>query len=358
MKAPILLGAAMLAAALAVPSATTAPFTTSPSCSQSPHPQGVACAAGRLKITKGGTPDRPLTYAGQGRQVSGIDVETDNVIVDGYTMDGPKAPGIEIHGSNVTVQNTTVKAPKGDDGDGIRFFGDNIRILHNTISDTDNSTGAHADCTQTFATDDEDFASKNVDIENNRCERIDNMCLMAEGPNSEAGDGTGKGVSEDWTFKGTYCETRQASQTVMVDDVQNPSPWGPTPGRQGRTTRSACRTSPPARTSRTTSSIRPSSARSVSTSPHASVTRGRSRSANRDRPARSGAADTAGNLRGGLMRLRTGKRFPAKGICPVTHSAAPRPGAGARLRTGQAVRRGHRGPALAARAHSTPAGGS
>ncbi|MFF0146376.1 parallel beta helix pectate lyase-like protein [Amycolatopsis sulphurea] len=224
MKAPILLGAAMLA----VPFVTTAPFTTSPSCSQSALPQGVVCAAGRLKITKGGTPGWPLTYAGQGRQVNGIDVEADNVVVDGYTMDGPKAPGIEIHGSNVTVRNTTIKAPKGGDGDGIRFFGDNIGILHNTISDTDNSTGAHADCMQTFATDDEDVASRNVDIENNRCERIDNMCLMAESPNSEAGDGNGEGVSEDWTFKGNYCETKQASQAVMIDDVQNLSLEGNT----------------------------------------------------------------------------------------------------------------------------------
>ncbi|MBB4685076.1 right-handed parallel beta-helix repeat-containing protein [Amycolatopsis jiangsuensis] len=209
MKAPILLGKAVLVAALALP------FVTAAADAQ-PGPAG----SDRLRITEGGTPDQPRTYSGNGEQVGGIDVEADNVVVDGYTMDRPEAPGIEIHGSNVTVQNITVKAPQGGDGDGIRFFGDHIRILHNTISDTDNSTGAHADCMQTFATDDEDIASTNVDIENNRCERVDNMCLMAEGPDSEAGDGSGEGVSENWTFRGNYCETREASQAVMIDDVQ------------------------------------------------------------------------------------------------------------------------------------------
>src|SRR5882757_2493807 len=175
----------------------------------------------RLKITKGGTADKPVTYAGAGQEVGGIDVEADNVIVDGYTMTKPSAPGIEIHGNNVTVQNNTVTAPKGGDGDGLRFFGDNITIRHNTISKTDNSTGAHADCMQTFATDDEDIASKHLVIDGNRCEQVDNMCLMPEGPNSEAGDGSGKGVSEDWTFSNNYCQTKEASQTLMVDDVQH-----------------------------------------------------------------------------------------------------------------------------------------
>jgi hypothetical protein len=40
----------------------------------------------RLKITKGGTPDKPVTYSGAGQEVGGIEVEADNVIVDGYTI--------------------------------------------------------------------------------------------------------------------------------------------------------------------------------------------------------------------------------------------------------------------------------
>jgi hypothetical protein len=180
-----------------------------------------ASAAERLHITKGGTKDAPLVYSGNGRQVGGIDVDADYVIVDGYTMTNPKAPGIEIHGTGVAVENTTVTAPQGGDGDGIRFFGTGITLSHNTISKTDNSTGAHADCMQTFATDDEDIASQDVVIDGNRCEDIDNMCLMAEGPNSEAGDGSGVGESKNWTFSNNYCQTGEASQAVMIDDVQH-----------------------------------------------------------------------------------------------------------------------------------------
>ncbi|WP_328606873.1 right-handed parallel beta-helix repeat-containing protein [Amycolatopsis sp. NBC_00345] len=180
-----------------------------------------AAKAKRLKITKGGTAQAPVTYSGAGQQVGGIDIDADYVVVDGYTMNEPSAPGIEVHGNGVTVQNNTVTAPKGDDGDGLRFFGDNITIKHNTISKTDNSTGAHADCMQTFATDEDDVASSHLVIDSNRCEQVDNMCLMAEGPNSEAGDGSGEGVSEDWTFSNNYCQTREASQTLMVDDVQH-----------------------------------------------------------------------------------------------------------------------------------------
>ncbi|WP_037344413.1 right-handed parallel beta-helix repeat-containing protein [Sciscionella sediminilitoris] len=174
----------------------------------------------RLRITEGGSPDEPKVYDGHGHRAGGIDVAADNVIVRNYVLDRPSAPGIEVHGNGVTVQGNTITAPHGGDGDGLRFFGDGIRILHNTISRTDNSTGAHADCMQTFATDDQDVASRNVTIDGNRCERIDNMCLMAEGPNSAAGDGSEEGTSQDWRFTGNFCETRKASQTVMIDDVQ------------------------------------------------------------------------------------------------------------------------------------------
>lgn len=180
-----------------------------------------ASRTARLEIDRGGTASDPVTYDGGGQQVGGIDVDADYVIVQGYVMDRPSAPGIEIHGDHVTVQDNTVTAPRGGDGDGLRFFGDYLTIAGNTISDTDNSTGAHADCMQTFATDDEDVASRHVTIAGNRCERVDNMCLMAEGPNSEAGDGSGVGASAYWTFRDNYCQTREASQTVMIDDVQH-----------------------------------------------------------------------------------------------------------------------------------------
>ncbi|MDT8915949.1 right-handed parallel beta-helix repeat-containing protein [Amycolatopsis sp. PS_44_ISF1] len=231
----LLLPFAGAAAAAPAGSAAGAHAGTGPACTRhladpadagSVRPGDVVCFGAtaktkRLKITKGGTAQAPVTYSGAGQRVGGIDVDADHVIVDGYTMDEPSAPGIEVHGNGVTVRNNTVTAPKGGDGDGLRFFGDDITISHNTISRTDNSTGAHADCMQTFATDEDDVASSHLVVDGNRCEQVDNMCLMAEGPDSEAGDGSGEGVSEDWTFSNNYCQTREASQTLMVDDVQH-----------------------------------------------------------------------------------------------------------------------------------------
>jgi len=180
---------------------------------------GVAGAAPveRLVITDGGTPDAPRVYDGNGALVDGITVEADHVVVQNYVADRPAAPGIEIYGNDVTVQRVTVTEPRGGDGDGIRFFGDDLKILDNTISGTSNEDGRHADCMQTYS--DDTPPSRNVLIEGNRCERIDNMCLMAEGPND--GEGDGEGHTSDFTIRGNYCETLEASQTLMFEDVQN-----------------------------------------------------------------------------------------------------------------------------------------
>lgn len=60
----------------------------------------------------------------------------------------------------------------------------------------------------------------NVLISGNRCENIDNQCLIAQGSHSRAGDGSGKGESSGLTFIDNYCDAH-ASQAVHIDDVQN-----------------------------------------------------------------------------------------------------------------------------------------
>ncbi|WP_405776964.1 right-handed parallel beta-helix repeat-containing protein [Streptomyces sp. NBC_00859] len=175
----------------------------------------------RLVITEGGTARHPAVHRGYGRTVDGITVEADHVVVEGYTVDTPKAPGIEMTGNDITVRNNTVTRPHGGDGDGLRFFGDNLRIQHNTITGASNRYG-HADCMQTFASDTP--PSHHVLIEGNRCARIDNMCLMAEGPND--GEGDGRGHTYGLTVRNNYCETRKASQTLMFEDVQNATVTG------------------------------------------------------------------------------------------------------------------------------------
>ncbi len=69
---------------------------------------------------------------------------------------------------------------------------------------------------QTFASDTP--TSRDVLIDGNRCERIDNQCLIAEGPND--GEGDGRGTTSHITFVNNYCEAH-ASQAVMIEDVQN-----------------------------------------------------------------------------------------------------------------------------------------
>ncbi|MFG2205670.1 right-handed parallel beta-helix repeat-containing protein [Streptomyces sp. NPDC048638] len=180
-------------------------------------------AAPRLVITEGGTAEHPAVYRGGGRTVGDITVEADHVVVEGYRVDRPKAPGIEITGHDITVRDNTVRRPHGGDGDGLRFFGDDLKIQRNTISGTSNRYG-HADCMQTFA--DDTPPSRRVLIEGNRCEDIDNMCLMAEGPKD--GEGNGHGVTSDFTIRDNYCATRKASQALMFEDVRNATITGNT----------------------------------------------------------------------------------------------------------------------------------
>lgn len=171
----------------------------------------------RLHLSTSGTADRPVTYSGEGHAADGIGVEAEHVVVQSFELYKPEAPGIEMLGNFITVQDNTVTSPRGGDGDGLRFFGNDLRILRNTISDTSNSADRHADCMQTYS--DDTPPSQRVLIEDNRCERVDNMCLMAEGPND--GEGDGEGHSSDFTIRGNFCETLEASQTLMFEDVQD-----------------------------------------------------------------------------------------------------------------------------------------
>lgn len=222
-----------LASALPVLSETAARCTLRAArpgdAARSARPGDVVCLDGdlsrrRLVITKGGTPRKPIVYSGRGDTVNGITVEADDVVVEEFRAVRPQAPGIELTGHRITLRDNTVIRPKGGDGDGIRFFGDDLTIAHNTVRDTDNSGGRHADCMQTFA--DDTPPSHRVRIEGNRCEQVDNMCLMAEGPND--GEGDGRGATRDFVIKDNFCETLRALQALMFEDVQSATITGNT----------------------------------------------------------------------------------------------------------------------------------
>lgn len=187
-------------------------------------PGGTICLLGnldaRLTITRSGTAQAPLRLVGDGNTtVRGISVAASNVVISGINARQPGAPGVSLRGNNLVLENTVIVAPQGNDGDGIRFWGNNILIRRNTVQTTRNANRAHADCMQTFATDEDHPASQRIVIDNNRCVDIDNNCLIVEGPNSEAGDGSGVGTTTDVSYTNNVCDSR-AAQAVLMDDVR------------------------------------------------------------------------------------------------------------------------------------------
>jgi hypothetical protein len=126
--------------------------------------------------------------------VRGITVEADYVTVPNSNSVNPGAPGISLLGNHLTARTLTSISPRGDDGGGLRFWDTDINIPHNTIRDTHNLNGAHADCMRTFATDSGHPASQHILIDSNRCEQNENTRLIMEGPHSLAGDGSGIGI--------------------------------------------------------------------------------------------------------------------------------------------------------------------
>jgi hypothetical protein len=176
-----------------------------------------------LKISTGGTDGAPVVYSGDGRtRVPGITSTADNVVIQGFVSDGADSTGIWASGSHVTIQDNEVTRVRhtDDDLDAIRFFGDGVKVLHNTVHDLEGTSDigdSHVDCMQTYATSRP--GSSNVVIQGNRCEGIRAQCLMAEGPNDEGG--SGEGVSRDWLFDGNYCDAHAEAQSVALQDVQD-----------------------------------------------------------------------------------------------------------------------------------------
>jgi parallel beta helix pectate lyase-like protein len=195
----------------------------------------VVCLTGdtksRLSITRGGSPGSPVTYTGGGTAaVRGIDVKADNVVVEGFVSAEAESTGATLQGSNIVFQNNTVTHPvnDGDDTDGIRFWGDGIKILNNKISDISDGSdcdrdgcgdGPHPDCMQTWYSESYPTSS-NIVIDGNRCEQAAAQCLIAEGPVIPDEGINGPGESGNWVFNNNYCDTG-AAQAVMLRDIKN-----------------------------------------------------------------------------------------------------------------------------------------
>jgi hypothetical protein len=215
----------------AVACTTTADVGSLPPAS----PGDVVCLTGdsssRLTVNVGGTPGKPVTYSGGGNTtVEGIDVTADHVVVEGFESKDAKSMGAKLQGNDITFRDNTIKHPvnDGDDTDGMRFFGDDITILHNTITDVSDGSdcgdngcgdGPHPDCMQTFYSQ-QYPTSSHITIEGNRCENIAAQCVIAEGPQLPDEGVDGPGQSADWTLYDNYCDTG-AAQAVQFKDVKN-----------------------------------------------------------------------------------------------------------------------------------------
>lgn len=186
---------------------------------------------GRLTITRGGTIDAPVIYSGGGTAtVRGINVEASNVIVQGFISTHASSMGAKLLGDNITFQDNTIVHPvnTGDDTDGIRFFGNHIKIVHNTITDISDGSnctndgcgdGPHPDCLQTWYSDTYPTSSDIV-IDGNRCEKAAAQCLMAEGPTLPDEGVQGPGQSTNWIFNNNYCDDG-ANQALMIKNIKN-----------------------------------------------------------------------------------------------------------------------------------------
>jgi hypothetical protein len=199
------------------------------------EPGDVVCLNGdsssRLTISTGGTEGSPITYSGGGNStVRGIDVVASNVVVEGFTSKDGENMGARLQGDNITFQDNTITHPvyRGDDTDGLRFFGDGIKIVHNTIADVGDGSncnedgcgdGPHPDCMQTFYSD-QYPTSSDVTIEGNRCEDIAAQCLIGEGPVIPGENVNGPGQSLGWTFYDNSCDAG-AAQSVQLKDIKN-----------------------------------------------------------------------------------------------------------------------------------------
>lgn len=180
----------------------------------------------RMKVSYSGTEQAPIQIVGNGQTtLRGIDVSGSNVLVDGFTVLNGKSPEISLRGTNVTLQNTVARGSSAPGGDNLYFFGDNIKIVHNTLGDNANDPAVGPNCMETFAADAGSQPSHNVLIEANRCENTASNCLAAYGPHAPGG--TGQGETTGITFNNNYCKVNGAAAVSLVD-VQNATITGNT----------------------------------------------------------------------------------------------------------------------------------
>jgi hypothetical protein len=213
-----------------------------------------------LVLNRSGTPSAPIALRGAGVTVRSVSVAADDVVVDGFVVDGGtglnlQGKALEARGNTVRrtsrngincqpcaealIQSNTVEGADGagiivdgddiwirdnvvsgsvmhemNDADGIRFFGHGHRITGNTIRDITMDgypDPPHPDCFQTY--DNYRRPTTDVIIARNTCVNVAQQCLIASA--DDAGTHGAVGRSHSIQFVGNTCSVG-ASQAVLA----------------------------------------------------------------------------------------------------------------------------------------------
>jgi hypothetical protein len=193
-----------------------------------------ADSSSTLNITTSGTASNPRVYDGQRHTVKKINIAADYVTVQNFVIRGADNSGVYSIGTGNTIQNCDIaQVTEGGVGDinGVTFFGDQTKILFNSIGQnamlvSGSLNGSHTDGIQTWNTPSK-RSSSNVTIKGNYItgptqsdERYIHQGVMSEGRNSTDGGGGGTGMSQNWLVEANYFKT-YGNQCLKFDDIHN-----------------------------------------------------------------------------------------------------------------------------------------
>jgi hypothetical protein len=144
-----------------------------------------------------------------------------DVVIEDNVVVGADGSGILVEGQRITLHGNQVSGSvrrEAGDADGVRFFGTDVRIQGNTVTDIKDDGYAgdppHTDCFQTF--DNSRLPTVGAVIADNVCRNVDHQCLIAT---AEESAGAGEiGRSRDIEFVGNKCQV-EGRQAVLVQWV-------------------------------------------------------------------------------------------------------------------------------------------
>lgn len=197
------------------------PLASAPTCAK-PTVCTTKNSTVRLTIRK------PGVYDGQQHTVPGILIQSNNVTIKNFRVQGGRQAGIWSEGVGNTIQGNHITGITfgEDDVDGIRFFGDNTKIVGNIMTNLISGPikGAHPDCIQTWTSSSHPNGSSNVIILGNWCLSSVNgtpdfhQCLTAEGLNAGGNKG-GKAQSSNWEYTDNTCQGT-SNQALVLRNIR------------------------------------------------------------------------------------------------------------------------------------------